>query len=80
MGKKVLNSKIVKDCAKSLKPYATKVKNWISALPKPAKAVLGAGLALTAIISGNNQARTMYNAGKIDQEYTDKANMQKLIG
>ena len=80
MGKKVLNSKIVKDCAKSLKPYAIKVKNWISALPKPAKAVLGAGLALTAIISGNNQARTMYNAGKIDQEYTDKANMQKLIG
>ena len=80
LGKKVADTKIVKDCAKTLKPYVAKAKNWVSALPKPAKAVLGAGLALTAVISGNNQAKTMYNAGKIDQEYTDNANMQKLIG
>ena len=63
--------------ASNLKPYVQKATGWLKALPKPAKIVLATGAALTAIVSGAINARTNYDAGKIDQKYTDKAKLEK---
>ena len=69
----------LKDVYETAKPYLEKAAKWIIALPKPAKAVLAAGVALTGIISNINRNKIMYDAGKLYQEYTDKAKLQKLI-
>ena len=60
-------------------PYAKKALVTLKALPGPAKAVLAAGAILTSIAVNRNQNKMMYQAGKIDQEYTDKAKLQKQL-
>ena len=74
------NSGFGKACAEmaaELAPCAKKALTWAKALP--AKAVLGAGLLATTIISNVVRTKGIYKAGKIDQEYTDKAKLQKTL-
>ena len=63
----------------TLLPYIQKGLATVKALPGPAKAVLAAGTILTSILVNRNQNKMMYQAGKIDQEYTDKAKLQKQL-
>ena len=86
-GKKIANSGFGQGCkkafaetAEALKPAAKKAFNFVSGLPKPAKAVLGAGIVLTGLLSSKVRGETIYNAGKLDQKYTDKAKIQKMFG
>lgn len=76
-GQKVVTA--LKDIAATAAPYAKKALGWFKALPAPAKAVLAAGVVLTGIVSNNIRTKGIYNAGKLDQEYTDKAKLQKQL-
>ncbi len=61
----------VKGLADKAMPYVTKGYKWVKNLPAPAKAVMAAGLAITAFIAGVIKNKGVYNAGKIDQEFKD---------
>ena len=54
----------------TLKNGINKIKN----LPGPAKAILGAGAALTALFVINNNKKGAYKAGQINQQYVDMSN------
>lgn len=71
--------KLTKSVAESAAPYVKQGASWIQALPKPAKAVLGAGLAITALVCNSITNKGVYDAGKLDQEYTDKAKLQNIL-
>lgn len=84
-GAKAISNKLkcsdtIKDIASEVTPYLKKGAEMFKALPTPAKAVLGAGLVLTSIVANQVHAKGIYEAGKIDQEYTDKAKLQKTLG
>lgn len=79
-GKKILDNKYVQKGLDEVKPLTTKATSYIKKLPKPAKAVLAAGAALTALIVSNQAGKTERNLGKIDQKYTDKAKVQDILG
>ena len=57
--------------------YVQKATTWVKTLPKPAKAAMAAGLTLTTIVLNVINNKRIYNAGKIDQEYADKAKVEK---
>lgn len=63
--------KAVAKAATKVTPYITKATKWVKGLPGPAKLVLGAGAAITALLHANNRTKTYYEQGKIDQEYRD---------
>ncbi len=71
--------KACKKVAAEFAPFAKKVFTRAKALPTPAKAVLGAGLLATALVSRVIRNKGLYKAGKLDQEYTDKAKLQKTL-
>lgn len=76
---KVKNSNAVKNTIKELTPYIKKGADKFKALPTPAKVVLGAGLVLTTAVSNLIRTKGIYDAGKIDQEYIDKAKLQNAL-
>lgn len=86
-GKKILNNESVKNALTKasdfVKPYATKALTFVKSNPKAAAAmavVASAGYLITSIAVRNNEVKGIYEAGKIDQEYTDKAKVDKLLG
>lgn len=85
-GKKILNNDSVKntlsEVSNFVKPYAAKALTFVKSNPKAAAAmaVVGtAGCLLTDMIARYNRNKAIYKAGKIDQEYTDKAKVDKLL-
>ena len=72
--------KVCADLASEATPYVKKGVDWVKNLPKPAKAVLAAGTAITALFLSNNDYKTGIKAGQIDQKYTDKAKLEKVLG
>ena len=62
-----INSKFTKIDNNSFKNVMSKIKN----LPGPAKAVMAAGAALTALFVINNKTKGAYKAGQINQKYQD---------
>lgn len=86
VGKKILNNQAVKETLSEIgsciKPYATKALAFVKSNPKAAAAiavVTTAGAIITDLASKKVRAKGIYEAGKIDQEYTDKAKAQKLL-
>ena len=73
------NNKVIKDTVEELSPYIKKCANKFKALPTPAKVVLGIGLVLTTAASILIRTKGIYDAGKIDQEYIDKAKLQNAL-
>ena len=63
--------KVVAKAATKVTPYLSKATKWVKGLPGPAKLVLGAGAAITALLHANNRSKAYYEQGKIDQEYRD---------
>lgn len=85
-GKKILNNESVKntlsEVSNFVKPYATKALTFVKSNPKAAAAmavVASAGYLITDIAVNINRNKAIYKAGKIDQEYTDKAKVDKLL-
>ena len=76
---KVKNSNAIKNTIEELSPYIKKCANKFKALPTPAKVVLGIGLVLTTAVSNLIRTKGIYDAGKIDQEYIDKAKLQNAL-
>ena len=76
---KVKNSNAVKNTIEELTPYIKKGADKFKALPTPAKVVLGIGLVLTTAASNLIRAKGIYDAGKIDQKYTDRAKLQQTL-
>ena len=60
-------------------PFAKKGLSILKALPGPAKAVLAVGTILTTFAINRTQNKMLVKAGQIDQEYTDKAKLQKQL-
>ena len=86
-GKKILNNESVKNALTKagdfVAPYAKKALTFVKSNPKAAAAmavVASAGYLITDIALRHNQTKGIYEAGKIDQEYTDKAKVDKLLG
>lgn len=75
----IKNNKVIKDTVEELSPYIKKCANKFKALPTPAKVVLGIGLVLTTAASNLIRTKGIYDAGKIDQEYIDKAKLQNAL-
>ena len=75
----IKNNKVIKDTVEELSPYIKKCADKFKALPTPAKVVLGAGLVLTTAASNLIRTKGIYDAGKIDQEYIDKAKLQNAL-
>ena len=75
----IKNNKVIKDTVEELSPYIKKCADKFKALPTPAKVVLGIGLVLTTAVSNLIRTKGIYDAGKIDQEYIDKAKLQNAL-
>ena len=75
----IKNNKVIKDTVEELSPYIKKCADKFKALPTPAKVVLGIGLVLTTAASNLIRTKGIYDAGKIDQEYIDKAKLQNAL-
>ena len=75
----IKNNKVIKDTVEELSPYIKKSTDKFKALPTPAKVVLGIGLVLTTAASNLIRTKGIYDAGKIDQEYIDKAKLQNAL-
>lgn len=56
---------------------AKKAAKWVKALPKPAKVVLAAGVAITAIASRAIRNKSILEAGKIMKEQEISAKLEK---
>ena len=89
--KKVLNNSTVKKALTEVKdtvgPYASKIGKRIGAYiafnPKGAAAIAGviaAGTLITNMVSRHIRGKGIYEAGKLDQQYTDKAKLEKVLG
>ena len=85
-GKKILNNESVKntlsEVSNFVKPYATKALTFVKSNPKAAAAmavVATTGALITNLVANKNRVKGIYEAGKIDQEYTDKAKVDKLL-
>ncbi len=85
-GKKILNNESVKntlsEVSNFVKPYATKALAFVKSNPKAAAAmavVATTGALITNLVANKNRVKGIYEAGKIDQEYTDKAKVDKLL-
>lgn len=76
---KVKNSNTIKNTIEELSPYIKKCADKFKALPTPAKVVLGIGLVLTTAVSNLIRTKGIYDAGKIDQKYTDRAKLQQTL-
>lgn len=63
----------ISEIAESCKPYAKKALDSFKALPKPAKVVLGVGVAITGAVSQAIRNKGLYTNGKIYQQHVDKA-------
>ncbi|MBR5303368.1 MAG: hypothetical protein IKU37_00905 [Candidatus Gastranaerophilales bacterium] len=72
-GKEVINT--CKGLADEAKPLIESGAKWVKNLPKPAKAILGIGTAVTAIASGIVHAQTRKKDEQIIREYTKKEAM-----
>ena len=75
IGKGIMGTKTVTQ----LKNFFSPAAGWVKALPKPAKAVLAAGLIATTAIITHIQNKHLIKTGQIDQKYTDKAKAEKLL-
>lgn len=75
----IKNNKVIKDTVEELSPYIKKCANKFKVLPTPAKVVLGIGLVLTTAASNLIRTKGIYDAGKIDQKYTDRAKLQQTL-
>jgi len=88
---KLKDSSFVKKAASEVKnfmasPEGKKIGSFlkgatekVAKLPGPAKAVLAAGTVLTGIVVKGIQNKTLMDAGRIDQKYTDKAKVEKFF-
>lgn len=86
VGKKILSNESVKntlsEVSNFVKPYATKALTFVKSNPKAAAAmavVATTGALITNLVANKNRVKGIYEAGKIDQEYTDKAKVDKLL-
>lgn len=86
LGKKLLSTNAAKSVKKDLgeiatkaAPFAKKALDIFIALPKPAKAVLGIGVALTSLASLHTNTKSMVEAGQIKQEALTNAKIQKAF-
>ena len=82
IGQFIKSSKVGKTLeamAKEVMPYIQKGITWFKALPAPAKAVLVAGLALTALISKSIRNKGLREDGKIEQKYDDRAALKAAL-
>lgn len=64
-----------KGLADEAKPFVQSATTWVKNLPKPAKAILGIGTAVTAIASGIVHAQTRKKDDQIIREYAKKEAM-----
>ena len=69
-GKEVIKS--CKDVAGVVKPALQDGAKWVKNLPKPAKAILGIGPAVTALASTIVQTKTRMNDTEIAKDYAKK--------
>lgn len=51
----------------------------MSALPKSAKIIVAAGAVITGLLIQKNNNKTLYDSGKISQEYTDKQKISEIL-
>ncbi len=77
--KSLANKFNLKEIAQELTPILKEAAGKIKSLPAPVKAVAAVGLLLTSAIGSQIRTQGVYEAGKIDQEYTDKAKLQNII-
>lgn len=80
VGNAIKESKFAKNISEELKPLGEKLVSGFKNLPKPAKAVLFAGAAITSLILSRQDRQMVFKSGQIEQEYTDKAKMDKILG